>query len=98
VTPASVAAMEAEVLTDTVVVVMVNVAEVAPAVTVTLVGAVATALFEVRLTTTPPAGAALYSVTVPVADVPPTMELGDTETPLRPEGVSVSVVDLVTLP
>jgi hypothetical protein len=49
----------------------VNVALVAPAPTVTLAGTVATAvLLFVRVTKTPPVGAAPFSATVPV-DVPP---------------------------
>ncbi len=56
---------------DTAVVVTVNVAEVAPAATVTEAGTVALALFEVRLTRNPPAGATAFRVTVPVDDAPP---------------------------
>ena len=54
----------------------VNVAEVDPAVTVTVEGTVAEALLLDRLTTTPPAGAAPLSETVPVEFFPPATELG----------------------
>ena len=46
-------------------------AEVAPAGTVTLAGTVAAALLLDRVTTAPPAGAALASVTVAVDEFPP---------------------------
>ena len=65
----------------TAVVVTVNVAVVAPAVTVTEAGTVAEALSEARFTTVPPAGAAELIVTVPVEDVPPITDVGLTETP-----------------
>jgi hypothetical protein len=61
-------------LTDEVVIV--NVAEVAPAATVTLAGTVAEALLLASETTTPPLGAALVRVTVPVDDVPPVTLVG----------------------
>src|SRR5437867_3272143 len=56
----------------TVLVVSVNVALGAPAATVTVAGTVATAAFELaRLTRSPPLGAALVRVAVPVAKPPP---------------------------
>jgi hypothetical protein len=58
------------------VVVTVNVALVAPAVTVTLAGAVAADALLERETTAPPLGAAPLSVTVPVDDVPPLTLVG----------------------
>lgn len=53
------------------VVVMENVAVVAPAGTVTVAGTVARLLLDLRFTTTPPLGATTASVTVPVHCVPP---------------------------
>jgi len=57
-------------------VVIVKVAVVAPASTVTAAGTVAAALLDVRLTESPPVGAALDRVTVAVELVPPTSEVG----------------------
>jgi hypothetical protein len=93
-----VAEIVAEVVLDTAVVVTLNVAEVAPAATVTLAGTEALALFEERLTTKPPEGAALNRVTVPVDEVPPTTEFGDTDTPLRPAGLTDKDAVLTVLP
>src|SRR5215472_5215828 len=57
---------------DTALLLTVNVAEVAPAATVTEAGTVAAAvLLLVSVTTAPPAGAAVPSVTVPVLPAPP---------------------------
>jgi hypothetical protein len=56
--PLDEAVMLADVLTDTAVVVIVNVALVAPSATVTLAGTPADALLDVSATATPPAGAA----------------------------------------
>src|SRR5206468_2236859 len=65
----------------TVLVVTANVALVAPPATVTLAGSEAIAAFELaRFTTSPPSGAALVSVTVPVAPLPPTTVAGLTLT------------------
>jgi len=66
--------------------VTVKVAVVAPAETVTLAGTVAFGLLDERLMTEPPAGAAVKRVTVPVADAPPTTDVGDTETLESPGG------------
>ncbi len=61
----------------TAVVVTENVAVVAPAATDTLAGSVATAvLLLVSVTTAPPEGAVLLSVTVPVEEVPPVTAAG----------------------
>jgi hypothetical protein len=66
---------------DTVLVVTVNVADVLPAATVTLVGTVAAAVLLLeRLTTAPPAGATPLRVTVPVEGVPPVTLVGFSET------------------
>jgi hypothetical protein len=75
-------------------VVAVKVAVVAPAATVTDAGTWAAAvLLEVRLTTAPPVGAALLSVTVPVEEVPPATDVGLTLTPesVAPAGAVVTV-------
>jgi hypothetical protein len=57
-------------------VVTVNVPVVAPAATLTDDGTVAAALLELRATATPPEGAALLSVTVPVEVFPPATDVG----------------------
>ena len=87
----------------TALVVMVNVALVAPAATVTLAGSVATAgLLLDNVTTAPPVGAALVSVTVPCEDPPPVTLVGLTLTLCRlagggaaAGGVTVTVAVLV---
>ena len=80
-TPANVPPMVAEVDETTETVLTVNVALVAPAATVTLAGTVAAAvLLLVRVTTAPPEGAALVSVTVPCDAVPPVTLAGLTAT------------------
>jgi hypothetical protein len=92
VVPLSVADMLTVVLDATGVVVIVNVAVVAPAATVTLAGTVAVdVLLLVRVTTTPPAGAAALKVTVPVDDAPPIGLLGLSETDDSVGGLMVSV-------
>lgn len=66
---------------DTTLVVTVNVAEVLPAATVTLVGTVATdVLLLARVTTAPPVGAAPVRVTVPVDGLPPVTLVGFSDT------------------
>jgi hypothetical protein len=87
------------VLEATVLVVAVKVAVVAPATTVTVAGTWAAAvLLEVKLTTTPPVGAGLSKVTVPVDDTPPSTVAGFTLTALSAAtgAVTVSVVVRVT--
>lgn len=63
----------------TALVLIVNVAAVAPAATVTLAGTRAAAVLLLESTTmAPPAGAAALSVTVPVEEFPPTTLVGFT--------------------
>jgi hypothetical protein len=70
-----------------------KVAEVAPAVTVTLAGTVAAAVLLLpRATTAPPTGAADPSVTVPVDPVPPVTLVGLTDTEEITGGLTVSGV------
>ena len=88
----------AEVVAETPVVVMVNVADVAPAGTKTDAGGTALALFELRLTDVPPGPAAPFKVTVPVEDAPPITDDGDTETLARPAGITVKVADCELAP
>ena len=83
------------------VVVMVNVALVAPAGIVTLAGTVAALELSESETAAPPAGAAALKVTVPVEELPPTTLVGFSDTvdsvgPVVPDGLSVSVALFVT--
>ena len=95
--PFSVAVMVAEVEVTTGLVVIVKVAVVAPANTVTLAGTLAEALLSESVTTAPPAGAAPFKVTVPVEDVPPGTLVGFTDTAETPAGLTVSVAVRTTL-
>ena len=97
VVPLYVPEMVTEVLLATGIVVTVNVAVVAFAATVTLAGTIAAGLLLVRATTAPPGGAAAFSVTVPVDELPPLTELGLSATEVRFAGVTVNVAVLVTL-
>ena len=73
-----------------------NVAVVAFAATITLVGTCATAVLLLdSVTTAPPAGAGPLNVTVPVDDLPPTTEAGLSVTVLKVAAVTVSVAVLV---
>lgn len=81
----------------TAVVLTVNVAVVAPAATVTLAGSVAEPLLLDRVTTAPPAGARLPSVTVPVEEPPPVTDAGFTDTDASTGGLMVRGADCVPL-
>jgi hypothetical protein len=86
-----VAVIVADVDAETAVVAIAKLALVAPDATVTVVGLDATVAFELeRLTTSPPLPAALVSVTVPVALLPPTTLVG---LMLSAESACVVVVD-----
>jgi hypothetical protein len=86
-----------EALLATGLVVMVNVAVVAFAATVTLAGTCAAAVLLLdRVTTAPPAGAGPFSVTVPVDEMPPTTEVGLRETVLNAAAATVKVPVFVT--
>ena len=78
------------------VVITTNVAEVAPAITVTLTGTCATAVLPLdRLTTAPPGGAAASNLTVPVDEVAPTTEVGFSVNVLSAPAITVMVAVLV---
>lgn len=68
-----------------------NVADVAPAATVTVAGTTTAAFDDVNVTTNPPAGAGPPIVTVPVTDAPPTTEIGVTASPVTFCVVTISV-------
>ena len=86
---------------DTGLVVIVNVALLAPAATVTLDGTVAADVLSLLSdTSAPPTGAGPLSVTVPVEGLPPTTLDGFTPSELNPAatGVTVRGADLVIPP
>ena len=83
--------MVVTVLPETAVVEMLNVAEVAPATMVTLAGAVALELLEDKLTTDPPGPAGPFRVTVPVEELPPITEFGDTVRLVRAADATVKL-------
>ena len=88
--------MTTAVLVATTLVVIVNVAEVAPEEIVTLGGTVATVgLLLCNCTVAPPAGAAADRCTVPVDEAPPTRVLGFKVTDAKLVGFIVSAEDLV---
>jgi len=81
-----------EVFTATGVVLIVKVADRAPAAIVTLAGTCAAdVLLLLNVTAAPPVGAAPLSVTVPVELLPPTTEVGDRVTEDKAAAVTVSV-------
>jgi hypothetical protein len=91
VAPPSLAEIVAATELETPIVVIVNVPDVDPAAIVTEPGTPAAVLLDDKVTTNPPVGAGPFSVAVPVEDVPPTTELGETVTLKSPGGVIVSV-------
>src|SRR5271167_2252662 len=93
--PLKVAEMVADAVLATAVVVTVKVAVVAPAATVTLAGTVAAALLLDKVTDSPPVGAALPKVTVPVDEVPPVTEVGFSVTDDTTGGFTVNTAVLV---
>jgi len=92
------AATVTDTLLVTTTVVIVNVALVAPAGTVTVTGTDPAVPVMDRLTTEPPAGAATARVTVPVTVFPPTTDSDDSESPFRMAGFMVIVAELVAVP
>jgi len=86
-----VAVIVAVVLAATAVVVTVNVPVMAPEAIVTEAGTVAHALLLERVTTVPPDGAALASVTVPVEEVKPTTVVGLNDSAVTVGAVMVKV-------
>lgn len=75
-----------------------NVAEVAPAGTVTEAGKVATVLLEESVTEVPPVGAGPLSVTVPTEDPPPRTVDGTKATADAVAALTVRVAVLLTVP
>jgi hypothetical protein len=76
----------------------VKVIVVPPAGTVTLVGTcAAVGLLLDKVTTAPPAGAALVRITLPVEVAPPNTEVGVSVMELRIEDVTVKLADWVPL-
>ncbi len=80
------------------VVLIVNVAVVAPAATTTFAGTVALVSLADSVTVVPPVGAAPSRVTVPVEVLPPTTDVGETDTLTSAGGLIVSVPVLVVEP
>jgi hypothetical protein len=78
--------------------VAVNVAEVAPPAIVTVAGTVTCALADDRATVSPPDGAALVIVTVPVVLVPVATAVGKNDTPAKPGALTVRVAEPLVVP
>jgi hypothetical protein len=89
--PESVALITGEASAVTAEVVIVNVAVVAPDATVTELGTAALLRLLLREIDSPLVGAALLIVTVPVEDVPPGTEVGDTEMAVKVGALIVRV-------
>ena len=94
----SLAVIVADTELETADVVIAKDADVAPAAIVTLAGVAALVMLDERLTTEPPEGAGPLSLTVPVDEVPPTTEVGVTESPLRVTGLMVKDAVTVDVP
>ena len=80
--------MVTDVVVATEFVLRLNVADLDPPGTVTVVWTVAKPLFDTRVTTSPPGPARPFRVTVPVDDVPPTTEFDERETLNTPAGTT----------
>ena len=87
----SVAVIVALTAVDTASVVTSNVAVVPPAGTVSLPGGTAVLALEDRLIVTPPVGAGVDNVIVPVEDTPPTTDAGDRERFANSPGTTVKM-------
>ena len=88
-----------DVLAVTTLVVTVNVTLLAPAGMVADAGTCATAVrLLLRETTAPPSGAAPFSVSVAVEDVPPVTVVGFTVREIKEARFTVRIVDLVVPP
>jgi len=98
VVPLSVPEMFAVVDASTPTVVIVNVAELDPAGTVTDVGVVALALSDARATVMPPVPAAPLKVTVPIVETPPRTEESERLIPVSVAALIVNGAELVLDP
>jgi hypothetical protein len=76
---------------DTAVVVTLNVADVWPAATVTVLGVVTPPMLLLRETVDPPDGAATLMLTVPIAVLPPTTVAGESDRPANTGGMYSTV-------
>ena len=77
---------------------MLKVALVNPAGIVTVAGTVTDAELDDSVMMSPPAGAALETVTVPVEPAPPNNEVGFTVRPVTVGAVTVSAVETFVMP